>query len=146
MSFSFNKGIYCLVITLLKAQKIQIGKLGTFHFPIGYYVYAGSAQNNLNLRIERHLRQIKKSRWHIDYLLHHGQIITIYSYTGGKNLECVLGRKIGALQEAIMPVKGFGSSDCSCISHLYFFKKNPGSAIFSLKGKFASPECKCYEV
>ncbi|MBM4053304.1 MAG: GIY-YIG nuclease family protein [Planctomycetes bacterium] len=144
MDFSLNKGIYCLIIRLFQEQKIPIGKLGTYHFPTGFYVYIGSAQNNLNHRIERHLSKTKNNRWHIDYLLHYGKITTICSYAGGKSLECMMGRKVGALEGAILPVKGFGSSDCSCDSHLYFFRNNPGNAIVSLKSKFAMPECKHY--
>jgi Uri superfamily endonuclease len=30
-------------------------------------------------------------------------------------------------------VSGFGSSDCSCASHLYFFQDNPDSRISRLK-------------
>ncbi|WP_347275356.1 GIY-YIG nuclease family protein [Candidatus Kuenenia sp.] len=144
MCFSVKKGIYCLIIKLFQEREIPIGKLGTFHFPAGFYVYVGSAQNNLRLRIERHLRQTKNNRWHIDYLLDYGQIITVYSYAKDKSLECVLGRKIASLPKAIFPVKGFGSSDCSCITHLYFFPDNPSGALASFKGKFALPERRHY--
>lgn len=120
-----NKGIYCILIKLMKAPDIKIGCLGTFHFPIGFYVYTGSAQKNLEQRIQRHLRKEKKFHWHIDYLLHHGQVICTYKYPGEKYRECKLNQKIGAMRNATVPVKGFGSSDCSCISHLYFFKGNP---------------------
>lgn len=52
---------YCLLIELKSAQKIKVGKLGVFEFPQGYYIYTGSAMNNLNARIARHFSKKKKS-------------------------------------------------------------------------------------
>lgn len=128
-----NKGIYCLTIKLVKKHTIQVGCLGNFGFPRGFYVYAGSAQNNLEARIERHLRQDKKMRWHIDYLLHYGQVTCVHTYAGEKDAECMLSQKIGNIKNAVIPVSGFGSSDCLCTSHLYFFRDNPDSRISRLK-------------
>lgn len=130
MDFALNSGVYCLVIQLLQRSHIRIGCLGTFHFPAGFYVYAGSAQNNLERRIERHLRQKKKIHWHIDYLLGYGRIVSVYTYAGKKDKECMLSRKIGTMKNAVVPVKGFGSSDCSCNSHLYFFQNKPDLETF----------------
>jgi Uri superfamily endonuclease len=124
-----NKGVYCLIIRLVRKQCIDIGKLGAFDFPAGFYVYVGSAQNNLKLRIERHLRQKKNLHWHIDYLLRHGKIISVSPYEGAKHMECVLNRKVGGIKNAAIPVMGFGSSDCLCDAHLHFFRKNPETEI-----------------
>ena len=124
-----NKGVYCLIIRLVRKQRIDIGKLGAFDFPAGFYVYVESAQNNLKLRIDRHLRQKKKLYWHIDYLLRQGKIISVSPYVGAKHMECVLNRKVGGVKNALIPVMGFGSSDCLCDAHLHFFKKNPETEI-----------------
>ncbi|MBM4065776.1 MAG: GIY-YIG nuclease family protein [Planctomycetes bacterium] len=134
-----NKGIYCLTIKLVKKHTIRVGCLGTFGFPGGFYVYAGSAQNNLKGRIERHLTKNKKMHWHVDYLLHYGQVSCVHTYAAEKNAECVLSQKIGNIKDAVMPVRGFGSSDCACASHLYFFQKNPESRISRLKINGISP-------
>ena len=83
---------------------------------------SGSAQNNLEGRIERHLRRDKKMHWHIDYLLHYGQVICVHTYAAEKNAECILSQKIGNIKNAEILVSGFGSSDCSCAAHLYFFR------------------------
>ncbi|MFN3532049.1 MAG: GIY-YIG nuclease family protein [Candidatus Brocadia sp.] len=131
MDFASNTGVYCLVVQLLQRSHIRIGCLGTFHFPAGFYVYVGSAQGNLKRRIERHLRQKKRIHWHIDYLLRHGQIVSVYTYAGKKDKECMLSHKIGNIKNAVVPVKGFGSSDCSCHSHLYFFPDEPDPEIFA---------------
>ena len=133
MNRALSKGIYCLTIKLVKRCNIQVGCLGNFGFPGGFYVYVGSAQNNLEDRIERHLRRDKKMHWHIDYLLHYGQVICVHTYAGEKHTECVLSQKIGNLKNTMILVSGFGSSDCSCASHLYFFQDNPDSRISRLK-------------
>lgn len=133
---ALKRGVYCLVVQLHQRSCLEIGCLGTFDFPAGFYVYVGSAQNNLERRIERHLRQEKKRRWHIDYLLHYGEVISVHTYAGEGYMECVLSHKIGTMKDALSPVKGFGSSDCSCYSHLYFFQNNPRLRISVLKTKW----------
>lgn len=120
-----NKGIYGLVVQVLQRYSLQIGRLGKFDFPAGFYVYVGSAQNNLQHRIKRHLQQEKKVRWHIDYLLQYGRVISVHTYAGEKKKECILSHKIERMKEASVPVKGFGSSDCSCNAHLYYFQHMP---------------------
>ncbi|MCR4318851.1 MAG: GIY-YIG nuclease family protein [Candidatus Brocadiaceae bacterium] len=137
-----NKGIYCLTIKLLKKHNIRVGCLGTFRFPRGFYVYVGSAQNNLEDRIERHLRQDKKMHWHIDYLLHYGQVTCVHTYAGEKHTECMLSQKIRNIKNVQILVNGFGSSDCSCTSHLYFFQDNPDFRISRLRIIEAKPQTK----
>ena len=133
MNRVLTKGIYCLTIKLVKKHNIRVGCLGNFGFPRGFYVYVGSAQNNLEDRINRHLRRDKKMHWHIDYLLHYGQVICVHTYAAEKNAECILSQKIGNIKNAEILVSGFGSSDCSCASHLYFFQDNPDFRISKLK-------------
>lgn len=128
-----KKGVYCLVVQLHRRHSLEIGRLGTFLFPAGFYVYVGSAQGNLEHRIRRHLRQEKKMRWHIDYLLRYGHVASVHTYAGEKKKECTLSREIEKMRYASVPVKGFGSSDCSCYSHLYFFQDDPGLQISRLK-------------
>ena len=38
-----EKGSYVLLIALDKDATVAVGKLGTFSFPAGYYLYVGSA-------------------------------------------------------------------------------------------------------
>jgi Uri superfamily endonuclease len=130
-----NKGIYCLLIRLFKGRRVGVGRIGVFDFPAGFYVYIGSAQNNLENRIKRHLRSEKRFHWHIDYLLQYGQLIHVYKFAGKKDKECVLSHKIGNLRNASITAKGFGSSDCSCVSHLYFFQDAPCREISELAVK-----------
>ena len=133
-----NKGVYYIIIKLFQNHYIKIGCLGTFSIPAGFYVYVGSSQNNLERRIERHLRREKKFHWHIDYLLHYGKVISVQKYSGEKSAECLLNCKIGNIRNAKIPAKGFGSSDCTCVSHLHFFLDDPEPMISKFKANVSS--------
>ena len=112
------KGIYALIFRLNEDANIVIGALGNIAFKKGTYVYVGSAQNNLEQRVKRHLRKEKHKFWHIDYLLDHSATIVIETLyrQGSKTEECVVVALIAQRGEA---VKGFGCSDCHCVSHLF---------------------------
>ncbi len=116
-------GIYNLIIKLSKDKEIKIGRLGTFVFPKGFYVYTGSAQNGLDKRIDRHLSSNKKFHWHIDYLLSYTKIVQVLRYAGVKKDECKLNHLIARSFGATQVVDKFGSSDCNCVTHLYYFKE-----------------------
>lgn len=99
--------------------RIRVGSLGVIEFKKGYYVYVGSGQINLEKRVQRHKRKIKKVKWHIDYLTASSdvKVMEVAAYELPKKYECVLA---GMLKDMMFkPVKGFGSTDCRCISHLY---------------------------
>jgi Uri superfamily endonuclease len=84
-------------------------------------VYTGSAQNGLEKRINRHLSSEKKLHWHIDYLLCYAKVIKVVRYVGRKD-ECKLNSVTGKSAGATQIVKKFGSSDCNCVTHLYYFE------------------------
>ncbi len=113
------KGIYVLVIQLNKNTYVRVGKLGKFFFTKGLYAYVGSAQVNLEKRIERHYKKEKQVFWHIDYLLQKPEfkIAKVFYETANKAEECKIANEI-AMQGK--PVKGFGCSDCKCQSHLFY--------------------------
>ena len=114
------KGSYVLLIYLEKDKEIQIGKLGKTAFKKGYYVYIGSALNGLEQRINRHLRNDKKTHWHIDYLLKIAKIDSVFYKQHNKKEECRIAKSFSKLKS----VDGFGSSDCDCKSHLFYGSKN----------------------
>lgn len=104
---------------------IDIGAVGRHSFQKGNYVYVGSAMKGLAGRISRHLRREKKFHWHIDYILSEARITGIYIFpNAAKQDECRLAKKIEEIADQ-MPVEKFGSSDCRCKTHLFFFKKDP---------------------
>lgn len=111
------KGIYVLVIQLDRNTNVNVGKLGRKSFQKGLYAYVGSAQTNLEKRIQRHLRKAKRTFWHIDYLLQapSTKIAKAFYTNAGKNEECSVAEKI---RHEGKPVPGFGCSDCHCESHL----------------------------
>lgn len=55
------KGIYILLISITRDISVSVGALGNKDFHKGLYAYVGSAQNNLEKRVERHLRRSKES-------------------------------------------------------------------------------------
>lgn len=112
------RGIYILFVSIDKKKEIRIGSLGKLVFEKGLYAYVGSAQNNLEKRIARHFKKRKRVFWHIDYLLsdEHVKIISVFFREAPKSEECHIARALSNLYEY---VKGFGSSDCKCPSHLF---------------------------
>jgi Uri superfamily endonuclease len=57
------KGIYVLIISVDKDTIVDAGVLGQLNFKKGLYAYVGSAQANLEKRIERHLRKENKRKF-----------------------------------------------------------------------------------
>jgi Uri superfamily endonuclease len=123
------KGVYTLLIFLRVSRLIKIGKRFC-RFPKGYYCYVGSAVNGLEKRIQRHKSNDKKYHWHIDYLLRYGKIIDAFIIEDSSD-ECGLSGRISALGGKIM-MKKFGSTDCKCLTHLYYFQNNPSKIIASI--------------
>lgn len=116
------KGTYCLIIGNYKTSSLKIGNLYEDHkFKKGFYVYIGSAMNSLVPRLNRHLSDEKKMHWHIDYLLKspNCHIRDILFNISDKKIECDLAEIISKDGEEI---PGFGCSDCSCSSHLIYFR------------------------
>jgi sugar fermentation stimulation protein A len=118
-----DRGAYLLLIRLEQEKIITVGKLGPSTFVAGYYVYAGSAMNGLRSRIARHLRRKKQFHWHIDYLAAAADAITPVPIISSERLECLLAQALSALSEKTLI--GFGSTDCRCPGHLFYFAKNP---------------------
>ena len=47
-------GVYQLHLRLAVAARLEIGRLGTYDFPAGRYIYTGSALSGLSRRLARH--------------------------------------------------------------------------------------------
>ena len=108
---------YQLVIDLHRARRLRVGRLGTFDFPAGRYVYTGSARRGIEARIRRHLARAKRLHWHIDYLLADAaaRVLRVELST---RAECRVNQSSGGR----IVVPGFGASDCAagCGSHLKY--------------------------
>lgn len=111
------KGTYSLLLELTEPTRITVGALGSIQFPSGYYVYTGSAFGAGGFgRIDRHHRvHIGKNQtrhWHIDYLLPHVKITQVFRAQNVDD-ECGISDRLPG-----DPIRKFGSSDCTCPSHL----------------------------
>lgn len=126
-------GTYALFMTLAAPAELTIGRLGTFAFPVGQYIYTGSArgQGGLRARLRHHLRPAQRPHWHIDYLRKRA-VVTGGVYVvqqevpaGNVPLECAWSLALLALSGASVPAAGFGASDCTslCGAHLVHFSQ-----------------------
>ena len=120
-------GTYALILSCASNARIQIGRLGTMQLQRGYYVYLGSAlgPGGLRARIAHHQKLSTRPHWHIDYLRAHTRLHSVWLSYSGIRLEHEWARAILKVKDATIPVPGYGASDCSCPSHLYFFKYFP---------------------
>ncbi|MCD6406134.1 MAG: GIY-YIG nuclease family protein [Planctomycetes bacterium] len=111
-------GIYQVMFRLAKPLELRVGALGIVAFPAGFWVYTGSAKRALRKRVARHISRVKKRHWHIDYVLPPGEVVAVRAFPVGAANECAahqrLARRFGE------GPGGFGSSDCSCRSHLVY--------------------------
>ncbi len=131
----FNGGVYLLAAELQKDCRLRVGRLGRHLFPRGFYLYVGSARRNLMQRLRRHTSGNtggKKLHWHIDYLLAHARIRSIWGFAAPKEWECRLGHRLAGIKGATIPLNGFGSSDCRCKTHLYHFPSMSGTMLESI--------------
>jgi len=113
---------YVLVIEISKDFEIIVGKLGKVFFKKGNYIYIGSAKACLEARLRRHLKKDKKSFWHIDYLLKSKKTKILQIWIIDKKMECQTAEVFCQDPTTEIIKKGFGSSDCKCVSHLFYIK------------------------
>ena len=100
----------------------MVGRLEEVFFKKGNYIYIGSAKGCLQLRLKRHLRKSKKIYWHIDYLLKSEKIQISQVLVIPKSIECKIADVFNEEITGELVKKGFGSSDCKCLSHLFYLK------------------------
>ena len=118
-----NRGSYMLILYLSQERRIETGGLGEVFFRKGYYIYIGSAKKNLSQRINRHLSKRKSFFWHIDYLRNQADSCIALPIRSQADLEHEIAH--GLSQITSWQVPGFGSSDCSCASHLFGMEDHP---------------------
>ncbi len=116
------KGVYTLLIEISCDVEVAVGVLGLMKFERGFYVYVGSAlgPGGVEARVARHLREEKRLKWHVDYLLAAEEVsvrAVVFS-EAGRGDEC---RVVHVLKErGLRVVDGFGACDCrmGCGGHL----------------------------
>ena len=136
------KGIYALILKLDKNIDLTIGKLGMFHFKTGYYYYIGSALGTGGFkRVTRHFNvasgKNSTRKWHIDHFLPYSEVICAVLLPTGEALECKAAKTIMEFSQFI---PGFGCSDCTCRSHLFFNESDIKNDIISIARKLTGNE------
>jgi Uri superfamily endonuclease len=126
-------GTYALILFCPAKKRVQIGRLGLLELSQGFYVYVGSAlgPGGLRARVAHHQKVSQQPRWHIDYLRPHTRLDRLWSYHGRARREHQWARLIHDLKGASAPIAGFGSSDCRCATHLFFFTTQPSFKEFA---------------
>ena len=120
---SHDRGSYIIILHLKQERTIRIGKLGDLRFKKGYYLSVGSAAKDLTQRLERHRRLTKKLDGEIDHLRQHAEWVAGLPIRTADDIECEIATAVAQITDWSVP--GFGSSDCSCPTHLFGMNENP---------------------
>jgi Uri superfamily endonuclease len=136
-------GTYALILQSNEPETVDVGRLGQVSIQVGYYVYVGSAHcsGGLSARVGRHLSRAKKIHWHIDYLTLRIPVIAVWYMCSTQRYEHEWATFFAGMPESEITAKGFGSSDCRCVAHLFYFKTEPD--FFELKSKFGQADRLC---
>lgn len=120
-------GTYALILKCLHQRNIEFGKLGEMNVLKGCYVYVGSAfgYGGLFSRIKHHCQIEKSFHWHIDYLRPAVEINSVWYSLDPIKREHQWAGIFMRTHGVKLPIKGFGSSDCKCDSHLFYFSNPP---------------------
>ncbi|WP_107668888.1 DUF123 domain-containing protein [Cyanothece sp. BG0011] len=120
-------GTYCLRFHCSILSQVTVGKLGTYQIVPGYYCYIGSAfgRGGLKSRIQRHLKINKRNHWHLDYIRPYLEPVEIYYTTDSIKREHQWAELLLKDQYSTIPINKFGSSDCHCPTHLFYYKVKP---------------------
>lgn len=140
---SSAQGTYVLLLRLPHNKAITIGKRGRQEFPSGYYAYVGSAlgPGGLAGRLHHHLRPSPRPHWHIDHLRRFAGVVAVWYAAVPTRQEHDWAGLLQQLPEASLPLAGFGASDCTCASHLFYYPQPPSFRRFQalLAARFPEP-------
>jgi len=119
-------GTYLLLLECDKQAELSIGRLGNITTEPGYYLYVGSAfgPGGIQARINHHKHIASRPHWHIDYLRAAAELLDAWCVY---RIHCEHAWAYSLMQSkaVTMPLKGFGSSDCDCATHLFYFRNRP---------------------
>jgi len=134
-------GTYALILRCRHERSINTGKLGEMSVRKGCYVYVESAfgSGGLVARIKHHCRISKSFHWHIDYLRPAVEITEVWYSHDPIKREHEWAVIFMGVHGVKLPLKGFGSTDCNCHSHLFFFSIPPSMKMFRKRIEQAIP-------
>lgn len=126
-------GTYALLLHCHQAASVRVGRLGSIRSENGFYAYVGSAfgPGGLAARIRHHLGISTRPHWHIDYLRAECDLVEVWFATAPDRHEHAWARTMSRMPGVKMPLAGFGSSDCECATHLFWFSTKPSVLRFS---------------
>ena len=138
-------GTYALVLCAPHEADVVVGRLGKLHVRPGYYVYVGSAlgPGGLAARLRHHLTPARTPHWHIDYLRRAVAIERIWYAIGGARQEHAWARVLEHTPGSILPMPGFGASDCACAAHLFYFESAPSFSYLVTNVAAYTPDVRC---
>jgi Uri superfamily endonuclease len=127
-----DPGTYALILRGRSRRPIQIGRWGPLDVDSRCYIYVGSAfgPGGVKARLLRHYRRKKRRHWHIDYLREHTSFVHAWISYEVPAQEHRWAATLAALP-GVVPVKGFGCSDCRCHAHLFSADAMPNPAAFA---------------
>lgn len=142
MNLESQKGTYALIFQANRKFVSKVGKRDDFEGDSGSYVYVGSAfgPGGVNARIKHHLQISSKPHWHLDYIRPYIQPVAVcYSYSLNRQEHqwATVLSKIAGVQ---IPMHKFGSTDCACPSHLFYFQRTPITGILQRKLRNKMPD------
>ncbi|WP_455202658.1 GIY-YIG nuclease family protein, partial [Kaarinaea lacus] len=125
MNLESQKGTYALIFQANTAFVCNVGKHHNFEGKVGRYIYVGSAfgPGGVRARIIHHLKTSSKPHWHLDYIRPYIQPVAVCFCYSSKRQEHQWAAVVGKIAGAQTPMHNFGSTDCTCPSHLFFFQK-----------------------
>lgn len=131
-----------LALQVTGDKRLQIGRLGTFTFRQGFYLYTGSAMGagGVAARLRHHSRMSANPRWHLDYLRRQARPATAWVCFDETRRECEWAEKLRELSVSHDGPKGFGASDCRCPSHLLHIETPDLKTVLAIVKTRLSPD------
>jgi len=123
-------GTYLLLLESEKEAGLMVGKLGRMEAAPGYYLYAGSAfgPGGVAARLKHHRKTALRPHWHIDYLRTVARLVDAWCVYD-RRCEHEWAQLLMQDNNMVMPLNGFGSSDCGCATHLFYLPHKPVKAM-----------------
>ena len=135
-------GTYALLLASTLSRCLRIGRLGDLALSPGWYVYVGSAfgPGGVGARLAHHRKRAARPHWHIDHLRLHTQLECVWYTHDPVRREHQWAQVMQRLPGAELPLRGFGASDCACVSHLVHFAHRPSIRRFQREIRALFPE------
>lgn len=150
-AFPSLPGTYVLILECIAPQQVQVGALGNLPLQPGWYLYVGSAfgPGGLKGRLAHHLTGNRPQHWHVDALKPVTFTKAVWFTDDSRHLEHNWASACLAMPGIMIPMKGFGSSDCRCPAHLFRATAYPTLSVFYeavKKAGLAHIEIRCIEM